>query len=294
MIKQIKTIDMSLLYLYKRKRQVSPDMIKKYIKLLNKTCADILEINTYALSLFDISKVKAEFALRIENEKDLLKASEKNITHLICPSGNLYINWPLSLLEEKKIIFETDIKSNKNLELFNSCITKPSEHIDIIRIKGIATFSRKYFERLLELKKLNPRINIDLCAGNKYYCATALSYEACKYGFYSISGTFTGFGPLGGHTPIEELIMAVSVIDNIATGHDTKYFSQLAKLYEQVFGSPVSSFKPVIGNKIFECESGIHVDGITKDCKTYEPYPPEIVGLKRKFIRGKHSKKAVQ
>ena len=36
-------------------------------------------------------------------------------------------------------------------------------------------------------------------------------------------------------------------------------------------------------------ESGIHVDGILKQPKSYEPFAPEIVGQKRKFVLGKHS-----
>ncbi len=52
--------------------------------------------------------------------------------------------------------------------------------------------------------------------------------------------------------------------------------------------------KPVIGEDIFKCESGIHVDGIEKNTHTYEPYNPDDIGSKRTIYIGKHSgKKAV-
>jgi homocitrate synthase NifV len=47
--------------------------------------------------------------------------------------------------------------------------------------------------------------------------------------------------------------------------------------------------KPVIGKRIFNVESGIHVDGILKQPECYEPFPPEIVGRKRKIVLGKQS-----
>ena len=40
---------------------------------------------------------------------------------------------------------------------------------------------------------------------------------------------------------------------------------------------------------MFAHESGIHVDGIIKNPKTYEIFSPEEVGLERQIVVGKHS-----
>ena len=40
---------------------------------------------------------------------------------------------------------------------------------------------------------------------------------------------------------------------------------------------------------MFAHESGIHVDGIIKNPKTYEVFTPEEVGLVRQIVVGKHS-----
>jgi len=47
--------------------------------------------------------------------------------------------------------------------------------------------------------------------------------------------------------------------------------------------------KPIVGDAIFSHESGIHVDGVLKDPKNYQPYPPEEVGACHDFVLGKHS-----
>ena len=51
----------------------------------------------------------------------------------------------------------------------------------------------------------------------------------------------------------------------------------------------VAENKAIIGAAIFAHESGLHVDGVNKDPWIYEPFAPELVGLKRHFIIGKHS-----
>jgi homocitrate synthase NifV len=50
---------------------------------------------------------------------------------------------------------------------------------------------------------------------------------------------------------------------------------------------PVPDDAPVIGDAIFACESGIHLDGLLKDPALYEPFPPEIVGARRSWRLGR-------
>ena len=68
-------------------------------------------------------------------------------------------------------------------------------------------------------------------------------------------------------------------------------FANIKIWLEEIVGIKIHSFAPVIGDRIFHVESGVHVDGIMKKPANYEPYPPEEVGLKRKVILGKYSGK---
>jgi isopropylmalate/homocitrate/citramalate synthase len=44
-----------------------------------------------------------------------------------------------------------------------------------------------------------------------------------------------------------------------------------------------------VGGHAFTHESGLHVDGLVRDSSSYEPYPPELTGRRRRFVFGKHS-----
>ena len=49
--------------------------------------------------------------------------------------------------------------------------------------------------------------------------------------------------------------------------------------------------KPVVGANAFAHESGIHIAAILENPETYEYIPPELLGLERQFILGKHTGK---
>jgi len=48
-----------------------------------------------------------------------------------------------------------------------------------------------------------------------------------------------------------------------------------------------------VGDYAFAHESGIHTHGVLSNPLTYEPYPPELVGNKRRLTIGKHSGRAI-
>jgi len=68
-----------------------------------------------------------------------------------------------------------------------------------------------------------------------------------------------------------------------------EFFPEMAKLFCKITGQDMRQNKPIIGERIFYVESGVHVDGILKRPESYEPFPPEIVGHKRKIVLGKQS-----
>lgn len=63
----------------------------------------------------------------------------------------------------------------------------------------------------------------------------------------------------------------------------------LAEFMETHIGIRVPRNKAVVGRNIFAHESGIHTAGVIKNPFIYEPYPPELVGGKRKIMIGNTS-----
>ena len=57
----------------------------------------------------------------------------------------------------------------------------------------------------------------------------------------------------------------------------------------RITGFPMAYNKPIVGRNAFAHESGIHVHGVMNNTATYEPFLPELVGVDRKIVIGKHS-----
>jgi len=127
---------------------------------------------------------------------------------------------------------------------------------------------------------------IEFCPTNRCNFATALAAEWLTNGGNSVTASFGG---IGGFAATEEVIMILKLAGLRKQEKTYEFFPEMASLLGKITAIPVSPNKPILGGNIFHVESGIHVDGILKDPKCYEPFPPETVGLQRKIVIGKHS-----
>lgn len=109
-----------------------------------------------------------------------------------------------------------------------------------------------------------------------------------------LSTTFLGIGERAGNAETEKVIM------NLYMHYSVKKFegriqklTALAQLISKATGYVIPPNKAIVGAYAFAHESGIHAHGVLNDPRTYEPYPPELVGNIRRLTIGKHSGKAI-
>jgi homocitrate synthase NifV len=104
-----------------------------------------------------------------------------------------------------------------------------------------------------------------------------------------VNVTVAGLGERAGNAALEEVVMALKYIENLALEMDTTRFREVAEYVMKAAGRPIPVSKSVIGTNMFAHESGIHADGVIKNPKTYEVFSPDEVGLERQIVIGKHS-----
>lgn len=131
------------------------------------------------------------------------------------------------------------------------------------------------------------RVAGSLDAEDSRHLATAAALEWLLAGGGAASASFGG---AGGRAALEQLLAALRVI--CKQPYRLERMPHLRTLFEEITGRKISAHAPVMGSEIFTYESGIHADGIEKNPKTYEPFPPEDVGRTRRLSIGKHSGKA--
>lgn len=126
----------------------------------------------------------------------------------------------------------------------------------------------------------------ELDARDDFGCATALTVEWCRMGGKRAAVSFAG---IGGHACLEEVLLALHSEKMVMIEENMMTLQKASRLFCQITGQKIATNKPVLGEHIFYVEAGIHVDGILKNPELYEPYPPELVGLKRQVVLGRYS-----
>ena len=124
---------------------------------------------------------------------------------------------------------------------------------------------------------------------NDFGLATANTLAAVEAGVIMPTVTINGIGERAGNASFEETVMALELIYKIKTGIDLKKIMELSQRVEFFSGLPVPPNKAVVGYNAFRHESGIHVHAMLKELKTYETFPPELLGRQHEFVLGKHS-----
>lgn len=104
---------------------------------------------------------------------------------------------------------------------------------------------------------------------------------AVAEGVEVIQTTVTGIGERAGNTPMEETVLALLTMYGVDTGIRTERFFDLSKLVMELAGVSQPSNRPVVGDRLFNVESGIittWVRNVGDDLTESFPYRPELVG----------------
>ncbi|MGY8666937.1 homocitrate synthase [Bradyrhizobium sp. UFLA05-109] len=119
--------------------------------------------------------------------------------------------------------------------------------------------------------------------------ATANTLAAIKAGATHASVTVIGLGERAGNAPLEEVAVALEQLYRCNTGVVLPELDNVAAVVAAAAVRSVPLNKAIVGEHIFTHESGIHVDGLLKDQRSYQALDPQLFGRSNRFVVGKHS-----
>lgn len=121
--------------------------------------------------------------------------------------------------------------------------------------------------------------------------ATANAIAALDAGAESVDASLMGWGERAGITSIETLA-AWLVLRRGELGPDPRRLSALAHRTARHAKLVIPETRAIVGTELFRCGSGLHVDGIRKDPRLYEPFDPSSLGMSRRLEYGAQTGKA--
>jgi homocitrate synthase NifV len=119
--------------------------------------------------------------------------------------------------------------------------------------------------------------------------ATANTLSAIKAGATHASVTVIGLGERAGNAPLEEVAVALKQLYGRDTGIVLSELENVASVVARAAARAIPLNKAIVGEHVFTHESGIHVDGLLKDQRTYQALDPNLLGRSNRIVIGKHS-----
>jgi 2-isopropylmalate synthase len=153
----------------------------------------------------------------------------------------------------------------------------------------VGTISPPAMEYLIRELMTVTRVPIAVHCHDDFGLAVANSLAAVRQGAQQVHVTVNGLGERAGNAALEETVMSLLAFYNVETSIDTRKIGPVSKLVSRLTGYPVPGNKAIVGNNAFAHESGIHVHGVLGDPSTYEAFGPELVGVQRNIVIGKHT-----
>ncbi|WP_291087942.1 MULTISPECIES: 2-isopropylmalate synthase [unclassified Empedobacter] len=116
--------------------------------------------------------------------------------------------------------------------------------------------------------------------------ATANAVAGAINGARQIECTINGIGERAGNTALEEIVMIFRQHKelNFYTDINAQMLTELSQLTSETMGMMVQPNKAIVGSNAFAHSSGIHQDGVIKNCETYEIINPADVGVNESSI----------
>lgn len=141
----------------------------------------------------------------------------------------------------------------------------------------------------IELLSQTIDMQLEMHAHDDFGMATANTLAAVRAGATHVNTTVNGLGERAGNAALEEVVMALHHIQEIKTGISMQALPELSRMVAAASGHSVAMNKSIVGSAVFTHEAGIHVDGLLKDPRNYEPFDPSEVGMVHRMVLGRHS-----
>lgn len=170
------------------------------------------------------------------------------------------------------------------MELSKECGAHRFRYCDTI---GIMTPTQTYKE-IKALTDLN-LLPIEMHTHNDFGLANANALSGIDAGAISMNTTVMGLGERAGNASFEQILMALKHLYGEARSIDPILIRNLVQTVAGAANMVLSPNAPIVGERIFAHESGIHASGMMKDSHAYEPYEAHEVGLESSYPIGKHS-----
>lgn len=130
---------------------------------------------------------------------------------------------------------------------------------------------------------------IEMHAHNDLGLATANTLAAVRAGATSVNTTVLGLGERAGNAALETVALALERCLGVETGVQFSALPALCQKVAEAALRPIDPQQPLVGDRVFTHESGVHVAALLRDSESYQSIDPTLLGRSYRLVLGKHS-----
>ncbi|MGH3133205.1 MAG: homocitrate synthase/isopropylmalate synthase family protein [Gaiellaceae bacterium] len=171
---------------------------------------------------------------------------------------------------------------------YESAVEAGAAEVVVVDTLGIASPEAAAFLVNEVAERLDYDVPVHWHGHNDFGLATAAAVAAVQAGATWVQGTVNGMGERAGNADLVEVALALEALYGIPTRLRFEQARELARLVQEISGTPLPPWKPVTGENLFTRESGA-VAAQFHDPPAIEPYASELVGAERGIVLGKKS-----
>jgi isopropylmalate/homocitrate/citramalate synthase len=171
---------------------------------------------------------------------------------------------------------------------YETAVEAGAAEVVVVDTLGIATPEAAAFLVEEVAERLGHDVPVHWHGHDDFGLATAAAVAAVQAGATWVHGTVNGMGERAGNADLVEVALALEALYGIPTRLRLERARELARLVQDLTGTPLAAWKPVTGDNLFTRESGA-VASQFHDPPAVEPYASELVGAERGIVLGKKS-----
>jgi isopropylmalate/homocitrate/citramalate synthase len=171
---------------------------------------------------------------------------------------------------------------------YETAVEAGAAEVVVVDTLGIATPEAAAFLVGDVAERFDHEVPVHWHGHDDFGLATSAAVAAVQAGATWVQGTINGMGERAGNADLVEVAMALEALYGIPTRLRTEHARSLARLVQELSGTPLPPWKPVTGENLFVRESGA-VASQFHDPPAIEPYACELVGAERGIVLGKKS-----
>lgn len=149
-------------------------------------------------------------------------------------------------------------------------------------------FPRGMYNLVKVVKEAVRKVELDVHCHNDLGLALANALAGVEAGASQIHATINGLGERVGMPSIAEVAVALTLL-GARKDLRLETLTELSQLASSYLGQPPPDRMPIVGGGAFKHKSGTHIMAVLADPRSYEPFPPSLVGNRRKLVFGRYS-----